>query len=307
MRPTLQFATADVDRISVGQEDEDSKHRKRIPKPMGLSASSRLRLNHGQEIPMLGIGTYQVPGPEARTSVTEALRAGYRLVDSAQAYKNEREVGLGIRDSGIPREELFVTTKLSVANQGQSRAQAAFEESLSSLGTDYIDLFLIHWPYRDKWKECWKLMEGLPMDRCRAVGVSNFTVEHLEELAKISSVVPAVNQVEFHPFLYQAKLQEYCQKQGIVLEAYSPLMRGNRLDDPVLQEVAKSHSRSVPQVLIRWGLQHGVVEIPKSTHSDRIRENLDVFDFELSPREMSRMDALHEDLHFAWDPRTLKL
>jgi diketogulonate reductase-like aldo/keto reductase len=274
---------------------------------MELTASSRLRLNQGREIPMLGIGTYQVPAPEARPSVASAVRAGYRLIDTAQAYRNEHEVGLGIRDSGVPREELFVTTKLSVANQDQARAKGSFEESLKKLETGYVDLFLIHWPYRDKWKECWKAMEGIPADQCRAIGVSNFTVEHLEELAKVSAVVPAVNQVEFHPFLYQAELLEYCRKHGIVLEAYSPLMRGNRFDDPLLQELAKSRSRTVPQILIRWGLQHGLVEIPKSTRPERIRENLNVFDFELSRPEMARMDGLHEGLHFAWDPRTLKL
>jgi diketogulonate reductase-like aldo/keto reductase len=256
---------------------------------------------------MLGIGTYQAPGPDARTSVTTALREGYRLVDTAQAYQNELDVGLGIRESGIPREELFVTTKLSVGNQDPGRVRTTFEESLKKLGTGYIDLFLIHWPYREKWKECWKVMEGLDKDQCRAVGVSNFTIEHLEELAKISSIVPAVNQVEFHPFLYQADLQEYCRKHGIVLEAYSPLMRGNRFDEPVLQEVAHAHSRTVPQILIRWGLQHGMVEIPKTTRSERVRENMNVFDFELTIPDMARMDALHEDLHFAWDPRTLKL
>ncbi len=274
---------------------------------MQLSPSSRLRLNQGTEIPVLGLGTYQSPGPEARIAVAAALRAGYALVDTAQAYKNEHEVGLGIRDSGVPRANLYVTTKLSVANQRESRTTAAFEESLKKLGTDYVDLFLIHWPFRENWKECWQEMERLPTDRCRGIGVSNFTIGHLEELAKVSSVVPAVNQVEFHPFLYQADLQEYCSKKGIVLEAYSPLMQGNRLDDPVLQEVAAAHSRTVPQVLVRWGLQHGVVEIPKSVHPARIRENLGVFDFELSGPEMGRMDALHEDLHFAWDPRTLKL
>jgi diketogulonate reductase-like aldo/keto reductase len=274
---------------------------------MELSVSTRLRLNGGQEIPMLGIGTYQVPGPESRASVATALREGCRLVDTAQAYRNEHEVGLGIRDSGIPREQLFVTTKLSVANQEQGRTAAAFEESLERLGTGYVDLFLIHWPYRDKWKECWKVMERLPTDRCRAIGVSNFTVPHLKELSELSSIVPAVNQVEFHPFLYQAGLQEYSQKRGTVLEAYSPLMRGNRLDHPSLQAVAAAHSRTVPQILIRWGLQHGLVEIPKSTRPERIRENLRVFDFELSRPEMDRLDGLNEDLHFAWDPRTLTL
>lgn len=274
---------------------------------MELQSGSRLRLNQGREIPVLGLGTYQVPGPEARTSVATGVRAGCRLVDTAQAYRNEHEVGVGIRDSGVPREELFLTTKLSVANQEQSRTQAAFEESLAKLGTGYIDLFLIHWPYRDKWKECWRVMEALPKDLCRGIGVSNFTIERLQELAKVASVTPAVNQVEFHPFLYQADLQDYCRDHGIVLEAYSPLMRGNRLDDPVLRAVATSHSRTVPQILLRWGLQHGVVEIPKSTRPERIRENLALFDFELSAREMARLDALNENQHFAWDPRTLVL
>ncbi|MCI4323651.1 MAG: aldo/keto reductase [Thermoplasmata archaeon] len=274
---------------------------------MGLSALSTLRLNQDREIPMLGIGTYQMSGPDARKSVGTALRDGYRLVDTAQAYKNEHEVGLGIGESGIPREELFVTTKLSVANQDKARVQSSFEESLKKLGTGYIDLFLIHWPVLDKWQECWKVMEELPADQCRAIGVSNFTIDHLKELAEISAVVPAVDQVEFHPFLLQAELQAYCQDQKVVLEAYSPLMHGHRLDHAVLQEVAKAQSRSVPQILIRWGLQHGVVEIPKSTKAERIRENLNVFDFELSTTEMGRLDGLHEDLHFAWDPRTLKL
>lgn len=271
---------------------------------MKLGAKSRLRLNHGGEIPVIGLGTWQARGPSARDAVAFALKQGYRLLDTAQMYRNEEEVGQGIAASGVPREEVFVTTKLNNDNHGKTTSIRSFEESLKKLGTGYIDLFLIHWPVPGMWSESWKAMEGLLQGgRCRAIGVSNFTVAHLEQLEKISSVVPAVNQVEFHPFLYQKELLEHCRRKGIVLEAYSPLVRAGRMDDPVLSKVASDHHRTGAQVLLRWGLQHGLVEIPKSTNPERIRENFALFDFELTAPEMAALDARNEDLHVTWDPR----
>jgi methylglyoxal/glyoxal reductase len=271
---------------------------------MALSLASRTKLNTGAEIPCLGLGTWKMRGEEARRSVAAALREGYRLIDTAQMYGNEKEVGQGIAESGVPREEIFVTTKLNNDNHGRTSSLRSFDESLAKLGTGYIDLFLIHWPVEGMWEESWGAMEGLLRDgRCRAIGVSNFTTAHLEKLARLSKIVPAVDQVEFHPFLFQKELLEHCRQHRIVLEGYSPLVRGARMENPVLQQVAAAHHRTGAQVLLRWGLQHGVVEIPKSSRIERIRENKSLFDFELAPKEMAALDGLHEELHVTWDPR----
>jgi len=265
--------------------------------PSGTTISSRVRLNQGPEIPWLGLGVFQTePGAVTRQAVTYALEAGYRAIDTAAMYGNEADVGEAVRASGLPREEVFVTTKLWHSDHGYDSALRAGRASAKRLGLGAIDLYLIHWPRAnspqdrlDSWKAFVELQkEGV----CRAIGVSNYTVRHLEELAAHSDVVPAVDQVEFHPFVYNPELLRYCESHGIRLEAWSPLTRARRLDDPTIQSVAAARHRTPAQVLIRWGFEHGVLEIPKSTHRERIRENAQVFDFSLSASEVAALDAL---------------
>lgn len=276
---------------------------------------AKITLNNGTNIPALGLGTWKIPdGKTAENSVLWALRAGYRHIDTAKIYGNEKGVGAGIVKSGVARQEIFVTTKLWNADQGFEPALAAIDASLSRLGLAYVDLYLIHWPFSsdhrllgralgNKRAETWKAMEEiLKAGKARAIGVSNYTIEHLEEMKNYASVPPAVDQVEFHPFLYQKDLLEYCEKNQIVLEAYSPLMHGKRLEDERITAVAKVHGKTNAQVLIRWSLQHGCVVLPKSTRQERIIENSQVFDFSLQPAEMSALDALHENYRTCWDP-----
>ena len=271
---------------------------------MPLTLGSRVTLHDGNTMPVLGLGMWQAgSGKKTRDAVTTALEIGYRLFDTAKLYGNERDLGVAVRESGIPRKQIFVTTKLWNNDHGYESALRAFEKSRRELGLDYVDLYLIHWPVPGLRQESWKALlkirdEGL----ARSIGVSNYTIRHLEELLRASPAPPAVNQVEFHPFLYQKALLEFCVSQKIQLEAYSPLTRGHRLNHPVIAQIAARHARTPAQVLIRWSLQHGLVVIPKSIRPDRIRENAAVFDFELSPDEMKRLDSLDESSHVAWDP-----
>lgn len=253
---------------------------------------------------MFGLGVYQIPdGKPVRQAVQWALEAGYRLIDTAKLYGNERGVGAGIRESGVPREEVFVTTKLWNSDHGCDKTMRAFDESLRKLDVGYIDLYLIHWPVEGLRNETWKAMETiLEGDHCRAIGVSNYTIDHLESLLDTAKVVPAVNQVEFSPYLYQRGLLDYCNERRIQLEAYSPLTKGNQLDDPKLVEIAETYGKSPAQILIRWVLQHDVVVIPKSSSRQHIRENAEVFDFEISEEDMARLDSFDEKLHTSWDP-----
>ncbi|HTS32839.1 MAG TPA: aldo/keto reductase [Thermoplasmata archaeon] len=263
--------------------------------PTSLSAG--YRLNQGPLLPCLGLGVFQVePGATTRQAVSWALEAGYRHVDTAKLYENEADVGEAVRASGIPRSEVFVTTKLWHTDHGFETALAAFRASLGRLNLGYVDLYLIHWPTapspearRDSWRALERIQtQGL----ARAIGVSNYTVRHLEELREHSDVVPAVDQVEMHPFVYDPDLLEYCARHGIRVEAYSPLTRGRQLGHPAFAEVAKAHGRSPAQVLIRWGIQHGMVELPRSIRRERIHENARVFDFSLTAEEMARLDGL---------------
>lgn len=272
-----------------------------------LTLASTVDLDHGGPMPLFGLGTFRSPaGGTARDAVAHALDGGYRLIDSAALYGNEADVGDAIRASGVPRHEIFVTTKLHREDHGYDRALSAFDESLARLGLDYVDLFLIHWPGGGERIETWRALERL-LDQgpARAIGVSNYMPRHLEEVLEQGHVVPAVNQIELHPFNFRSRgdIVALCRDHGVVVEGYSPLTKTERLDDPVLEEVAAAHGKTVAQVLIRWSLQHRVVTIPKSTNPDRIRENADVFDFELSSDEMARIDALDEDFTTSWDPR----
>lgn len=271
---------------------------------MELHLRSTLRLNNGVEIPRFGLGVFRAPrGEETRQAVSDALALGYRHIDTARIYGNERDVGTGVRDSRIPRQEIFVTTKLWNDDQGYESTLRACERSLKELGLEYVDLYLVHWPVSGKRLDSWRAMEKLLADgKCRSIGVSNFTERHLEELLRHAKVIPAVNQVELSPFLYQEELIRYCEGKGIAVEAYSPLTKGQRLGDPTLVEVARRHSRTPAQVLIRWCLQHGLIVIPKSTRKERIHENADVFGFELSAEEMRTLDGLDEELRTSWDP-----
>jgi len=228
---------------------------------------------------------------------------GYRHFDTASLYGNEEDVGRAVRESGVPREEVFITTKLWNDDQGYDSALRACDQSLRRLGLGYIDLYIIHWPVPELREESWKaLVELQRRGACRAIGVSNYTIRHLEELLGGSDVVPDVDQVEFSPFLYQKELLDFCKGKKIQLEAYSPLTRGNMLRDPTVLDVARKYSRTPAQVMIRWSLQRGLVVIPKSIRPERIRENGQVFDFEVSGVDMARLDSLNEDLHTVWNP-----
>ena len=262
-------------------------------------------LSNGVVMPWLGLGVYKVPeGEDVERAVTAALEAGYVSIDTAAFYENEEGVGRAVRASGVPREKLFITTKVWNTDQGYESTLKAFEASRKKLGFDYVDLYLVHWPVSGKYRDTWKALEKLYGEGLvRAIGVSNFQIRHLEDLAAVANIRPMVNQVEYHPLLTQKPLLQYCRENGIQLEAWSPLMRGN-LDLPLLQELARKYGKTPAQIVIRWDLQHEVVTIPKSSRPERIRENADVFDFELSAEDMERIDALNQNRRFGADPDT---
>jgi diketogulonate reductase-like aldo/keto reductase len=275
-----------------------------------LPHTPTVTLNNGVTMDQLGFGVFQVPDEETTTAVSTALRAGYRSIDTAAVYGNERGVGRAIAESesGIARDELFVTTKLWNADQGYDATLTAFDASLAKLGLDHVDLYLIHWPTpaRDLYSETWRAFEKLLADgRTRAIGVSNFQPAHLERLLSNASVVPAVNQIELHPGLQQRELREFHARHGIVTEAWSPLAQGAVLKDEAITSIAATHGRSPAQVVLRWHLQLGNVVIPKSVTESRIRENLDVFDFVLNERELDAIGALDRGLRTGPDPDTL--
>jgi methylglyoxal/glyoxal reductase len=271
---------------------------------MQLTLESSARLNNGVKIPYLGLGVYQSPsGRITQRIVKYALKIGYRHIDTAMVYGNEADVGSALRESGVRREEVFITTKLWNSNQvGYDSTLQECERSLRRLGMTYVDLYLIHWPVQGNSNsiEIWRAMVWLlRQGKARAIGVSNYTVDDLKEILQEPDVVvvaPAVNQVEFHPFLYQKELLGFCEKNTIQLEAYSPLTRGKRLNHATILAAAKKYGKTPAQVLIRWSLQHGLVVIPKSIHEDRIRENSQVFDFQLAPEDMKILDSLNENL-----------
>ncbi|MEU5852953.1 aldo/keto reductase [Saccharopolyspora shandongensis] len=265
-------------------------------------------LNNGIEIPQLGFGVFQVPDAETTAAVAAALQAGYRSIDTATIYGNEAGVGRAIAESGIARDELFVTTKLWNADQGYATTLEAFDRSLNALGLDHVDMYLIHWPTpaRDLYLETWKAIEKLVADgRVRAAGVSNFQPAHLRRLLDSSALVPAVNQIELHPGLQQHELRALHAERGIATEAWSPLAQGAMLRESTLTEIAARQRKSPAQVVIRWHLQLGNIVIPKSVTPSRIRENIDVFDFALSEDEMTAIAALDRGLRTGPDPDTL--
>lgn len=260
-------------------------------------------LNDGNKIPIIGLGTYKSTEQEGIQSIKNALTKGYGLIDTAAMYNNEEEVGKAIIESGIDRKEIIVTTKLWRENLGYKEAKKAFDISLKKLGLDYIDLYLIHWPANAKnytnWQKAnadtWRAMEELQADgKIKSIGVSNFWQEHLEVLFKTANVIPAVNQIEFHPGYWQSELTEFCKKNGITVESWSPLARGKVFGNEVLQAIAKQHNKSISQICLRWVTQHETIVIPKSGTLQRIEENISIFDFKLSEEEMKLIDELPE-------------
>lgn len=251
-------------------------------------------LNNGFMMPWLGLGVFQVDdGEEVEMAVQWALEAGYRSIDTATIYHNEQGVGKAVKNSGVPREEIFITTKIWNNDMRRHRPQEAFEESLERLQMDYVDLYLVHWPVTGVYRDTWAALEEIyASGRAKAIGVSNFMVIHLEDLLQDANVVPAVNQVEFHPQLVQLDLLRFCREHGIQLEAWSPIIRGEVMSMPEIQRVARKYHKTPVQVVLRWDLQHEVVTIPKSVHKDRILANAQIFDFELSEEDISVLDAL---------------
>jgi 2,5-diketo-D-gluconate reductase A len=266
-----------------------------------------LSLNDGRRIPQLGFGVFQVPPPETQEVVELALRTGYRHIDTAAAYRNEAEVGAALAASGLPRDDVFVTTKLWNTEQGRDSTLRAFDASLERLGLDQVDLYLIHWPVpsQDLFVETWRVLEAVHGEgRARSIGVSNFRVEDLERLEREAGTLPAVNQIELHPELQQAELRAWHDEHGVVTEAWSPLAQGAVLGDPVITEIAGAHERTPAQVVLRWHLQLGNVVFPKSVTPERVRENFDLFGFELSGEEMDRIAELDRGERIGPDPAT---
>ena len=272
-------------------------------------------LSNGVQIPAIGFGTWQTPDDETGISaVKNALQYGYRHIDTAQGYQNEEAVGKAVRDSGIPREEIFITSKLNNPNHGYDKAMESFEQSLQKLGTDYLDLFLIHWPnplqYRDTWQqtnaETWKAFEELyESGKIKAIGISNFRQHHIDELMKTAKIAPMVNQIRLCPGETQNELVAYCRERGILLEAYSPLGTGQIFNVPEMAAIAAKYSKTIAQVCIRWSLQNGFLPLPKSVTATRIRENLDVYDFELSSEDVKTIAGLTGCVGLSKDPDTV--
>jgi diketogulonate reductase-like aldo/keto reductase len=264
-----------------------------------LTLQSRATLNNGVEIPRLGLGVYQTPiGETTLQAVRYALKVGYRHIDTAWLYGNEGDVGRAVVESGIPREDVFLTTKVWNSDQGYDPTLSACEKSLRRLALSYIDLYLIHWPVEGMGKDTWKAMiQILRAGKVRAIGVSNYDIFQLQEVLQNFDVTPSVNQVEFHPFLFQEELLQFCNDNSIQLEAYSPLTRGKKLNHPALRGLEQKYSKTSAQILIRWSLQHNLVVIPKSTHENRIKENSQVFDFQLKEKDMELLDSLNENFH----------
>jgi diketogulonate reductase-like aldo/keto reductase len=265
-------------------------------------------LHNGVRMPWFGLGVFKVEeGSELVQAIKAAVKHGYRSIDTAAIYQNEKSTGQGIREAlqenNLSREDLFVTSKVWNADLGYESTIAAYEASLERLGLDYLDLYLIHWPVAGKYKEAWRALETLYKEgRVKAIGVSNFQIHHLEDLMKDAEIKPMVNQVEYHPMLTQKDLIQFANEHGIQMEAWSPLMQGQLLDNPSLLDIAGQYGKSVAQIILRWDLQHGIVTIPKSTKEQRIIENSSVFDFELSAEDMNRIDALNEDRRVGPDP-----
>lgn len=271
---------------------------------MTTDIKTTVKLNNGVEIPWFGLGVWQVEeGEDATKSVTAAINAGYVLIDTAAAYKNEESVGKAIRESGVSRDQLFVTSKLWNGDQGYESTLAAFDDTMNKLGLDVLDLYLIHWPVKGKYKDSWRAMEKLYKEgRIRAIGVSNFQPHHLDDLLADAEVVPAVNQVEFHPLLTQNELLDYCAQKGIQVEAWSPLARGKLFDNETVKAIGEKYGKSPAQVLLRWVLDKGVIVLTRSVKEERIVDNANIFDFQLTTDEIDQLNALNKNERTGPDP-----
>lgn len=269
-----------------------------------MDITSTLTLNNGVQIPRLGFGTYKLWGQRVvERTLNYAFDAGYRHFDTAWAYNNEKHIGKAIKESGIAREELFITNKLWNTNHGYDKALKAIDLSLKNLSLDYVDLYLIHWPvpgYGESWKALEKIWEE---GKARAIGVSNFMKHHLKKLISEAKIIPAVDQIEFTPYLYLKDLSDYCVKNNIIIEAYSPLTQGKKLNDPKLKEIAEKYNKTTAQILIRWGLQQDIVSLPKSKHKKWIVENTQVFDFNISDEDMETLKNFNENLRICSNRR----
>ncbi len=265
-------------------------------------------LNNGLQMPWLGLGVFQMTSPhEAENAVRWALEAGYRSIDTAAIYGNEEEVGRGIKTSGVAREDIFLTTKVWNEDLRRGSVQAAFEQSLKRLDTDYVDLYLRHWPVKNCYRDAWDVMQDLyAKGRVKAIGVSNFMMEHLEDLLSGADVIPAVNQIEYHPHLLQPELIEYCKQKKIQVEAWSPLMQGKVFSVKEITGLAEKYGKTAVQVILRWDIQNGVVTIPKSSRKERIVDNADIFDFELSEQDMALLNSLDIGGRIGPDPYTFR-
>lgn len=261
-------------------------------------------LHNGVQMPYLGLGVYlSEDGAEVVNAVKWALDMGYRHIDTASIYQNEKGVGLGIKQSSVPREDVFLVSKVWNSDQGYESTLQAFEDSLNRLGTEYLDLYLIHWPVKGKFTETWKALEFLyNTKRVRAIGVSNFMQHHLEALLPKADVIPMVNQMEFHPYLVQQDLLDYCNSKKIQYEAWSPMMQGKIFDIELFKDLADKYNKTIAQIVLRWDLQKGVITIPKSSKKERIRANADIFDFELSEEDIRFLDGLNQGRRFGPDP-----
>jgi len=271
-----------------------------------MDLSSKLKLNNGVEMPYLGLGTFKLQeGEEAYNAVKWAIEAGYRHIDTAAVYGNEVSVGRAIKDSGLPRNEIFVTTKLWNEDMRQGNQLKAIDESLNRLGLDFVDLYLIHWPVVGKYVESWKHLEGIyKSGKARAIGVSNFNIHHIEDILAVSDLVPTVNQCECSPELAQVELADYCKGKGIQFEPWSPMGQGNTLKSPVIVGVAAKYGKTPAQIILRWGLQRGFPNIPKSSSKARIKENAGIFDFELSDADFKEVCEMNTGKRYGSDPET---
>ena len=272
-----------------------------------LSIGSRVSLSDGNSMPLLGLGTWAAqPGGETRDAVAFALETGYRHIDTAKMYGNEQDVGEAVRQSSIPRQEIFVTTKLWDSDQGYQTAHDAFDRSMDQLGLEYIDLYLIHWPVENLRNDSWRALNDIKESgRTRSIGVSNFSHKHLQELYSYSDIRPVVNQIELSPFLQQPLIASFCRSENIQLTGYCPLAKGRRFDEPVLADIAEQHGKSPAQVMIRWALQKRQAVIPKSSNPKRIVQNADIFDFQIGVDEMVRLDGLDDDSRYCPDPLSM--
>jgi diketogulonate reductase-like aldo/keto reductase len=266
-----------------------------------MSINTKIELNNGLEIPLFGFGTWDLRRQTAYNSVKWALEKGYRLIDTASFYGNEKWVGKAIKDSNIEREEIFLTTKIWPSEMGYESTFEALKSSLKKLKTDYLDLYLIHWP-KGKWRESWKAMEEIYQNgKVKSIGVSNFTIDHIKRHSDQFKVKPVVNQVEFHPFLYQKELMTYCESKEIKIEAYAPLTRTEKFDDPTIQNIARKYDKTPAQILLRWVLEHKLIVIPRSSSETHIKENADIFDFKIKEEDMNKLDSLNEDYRLVED------